>query len=468
MANPIVIVLAAGKSKRMCSETPKVLHSVAGRPMILHVVDAVRGLGPERIIVVVGDQTQPIEELLGEDFTYVRQEQSLGTGHAVAQVKPAELAGGSGEVLVVYGDVPTITSESLRDLLAAHRRDRAAATILTARVPNPTGLGRILRAPSGEFLSIIEEADASPLEREIAEVNSGLYCFQADQLMRRVGELTRENSQGEYYLTDVLTILRAQGEKVSLYPIDDPSVVRSINNRRELAEAEQILRQRLLAHLMDQGVTVVDPASTFVGHGVQVGEDTILYPFTFLEGATQVGRACGIGPGAHLVDTLVGDRSVIRHSVVEGSRLAAGVTVGPYAHLRQGTELATGVRVGNFAEIKNSALGEGCRVSHHCYVGDASVGADVNLGAGAVVVNYDGRQKHRTRIGSGAFVGCNANLVAPVDVAAGSFVGAGSTITRDVPAGALGVARARQVNIENWASRRGLGKTAGRQGPDAQ
>ena len=467
MANPIAIVLAAGKSKRMRSETPKVLHRVAGQPMICHVLDAVRDLSPERIILIVGDQAQPIRELLGESLVYVRQEQPLGTGHAVAQVKPGDLAGGSGEVLVVYGDVPTVTSKSLQDLLAAHRRDRAAATVLTAQVPDPTGLGRILRSPSGEFVRIIEEADASSAERTISEVNSGLYCFQADHLLARVGELTRENAQGEYYLTDVMAILRGRGERVSLCRIDDPSVVRSINDRRELAEAEQILRRRILAHLMDQGVTIVDPASTFVDHGVQVGEDTILHPFTLLEGATRVGRACGIGPGAHLIDTSVGHRSIIRHSVVEGTKLGDEVKVGPYAHLRPGSDLSAGVRVGNIAEIKSSTIGERSRVSHHCYVGDATIGPDVNVGAGAVVVNYDGRQKHRTQIGSGAFVGCNANLVAPVDVAAGSYVGAGSTITRDVPAGALGVARARQVNIEGWATRGKLGKSAGQQGPDA-
>ena len=467
MANPIAIVLAAGRSKRMRSETPKVLHRVAGRPMICHVLDAVKELSPERIIVVVDDQAQPIRELLGENLVYVRQEQPLGTGHAVAQVQPEDLAGGSGEVLVVYGDVPTITSESLRALLAAHRHDRAAATILTARVPDPTGLGRILRDPSGGFMRIIEEADASPAERTICEVNSGLYCFQADRLLMSVGGLTRENAQGEYYLTDVMAILRGRGETVSLRLIEDPSVVRSINSREELAEAEQILRRRILAHLMDQGVTILDPASTFVDHGVQVGEDTVLHPFTFLEGATRVGRACYIGPATHLIDTLVGDRSVIRHSVVEGAHLGGEVKVGPYAHLRPGTELATGVRIGNFAEIKNSAIGEGCRIAHHCYVGDATVGPDVTVGAGAVVVNYDGWQKHRTEIERGAFVGCNANLVAPVSVAAGSYVGAGSTITRDVPAGALGVARARQVNIEGWVTRAKLGKSAGRQGPDA-
>jgi bifunctional UDP-N-acetylglucosamine pyrophosphorylase/glucosamine-1-phosphate N-acetyltransferase len=422
--------------------------------MICHVLDAVKQLPPERIILVVGEHDQPIREVLGEEVVYVRQDPPLGTGHAVAQVKPEDLTGGSGEVLVVYGDVPTITTESLRQLLAAHRRDRAAATILTARVPDPTGLGRIVRGPSGDFIRIVEEADASPADRTIDEVNSGLYCFQTDQLLTRVGELTRENAQGEYYLTDVLAILQRRGERVSLCLIDDPTVVRSINNRRELAEADQILRRRILVHLMDQGVTIVDPASTFVDYGVQVGKDTILHPFTFLEGATRLGEACGIGPSAHLIDTWVGDRSIVRHSVVEGTRLGDGVKVGPYAHLRPGTELSAGVRVGNFAEVKNSAIGEGSRVSHHCYVGDASVGQNVNIGAGAVVVNYDGRQKHRTQIGTGAFVGCNANLVAPVEVAAGSYVGAGSTITRDVPAGALGVARARQVNIEGWAIRR--------------
>ncbi|MDQ7794403.1 MAG: bifunctional UDP-N-acetylglucosamine diphosphorylase/glucosamine-1-phosphate N-acetyltransferase GlmU [bacterium] len=457
MSGPVTIILAAGKAKRMKSDTVKVLHPVAGRAMVDHVLDAVRNLAPERTIIVVGEQGDRIREALGRGPIYVRQDEPLGTGHAVLQAREAAVASTAPDVLVVYGDIPTVTAEPLHELVSAHRRDRPAATVLSARVHDPRGLGRVIRDQAGGLKAIIEEADASPQERAVDEVNTGIYCFQRDDLFAALSSLTRDNAQGEYYLTDVLAILRGQGKAVAAHRVDDPALVRAVNDRMELAEAERVLRRRALDRLMEQGVTVLDPASTFVDAGVRVGPDTVLYPFTLLEGDTVVGKGCRVGPGARLVDSLAEDGAVVSYSVVEGCRLGKGAQVGPFAHLRQGTILAEGARIGNFAEIKNSSVGEGTKIPHHCYVGDSSIGGGVNIGAGVVVVNYDGRQKHRTVIADRAFVGCNANLVAPVTVHPGGYVAAGSTITRDVPAGALGVGRARQVNVEGWTARKGLG-----------
>lgn len=456
MPGPVAVVLAAGKAKRMKSRVTKVLHPVAGRAMLCYVMDAVRGLDPERVVVVVGDQAEEVRSLLGPHPVYVEQRVPQGTGHAVMQAAATIAASPASEVLVVCADVPTLTVQPLQKLLALHRTRRPAASVLTARPEKPTGLGRIVRSPEGRVLRIVEESDATSEELTITEVNTGIYCFERDALLAVLSCLTPNNAQGEYYLTDVVAVLGSQGGLVLPCEVDDPSLVRSVNNRLELAEAERVLRSRIVHRLMEEGVTVVDPASTFVDAGVEVGPDTVLYPFTLLEGTTRVGSDCRLGPGARLIDTVVEDGAVVSLSVLESSRVGRRVQVGPFAHLRAGTVLAEGVRVGNFAELKNSSIGEGTRVPHHSYIGDATVGPGANIGAGVVVVNYDGRQKHRTEIGAKAFVGCNANLVAPVRLAPGSYVAAGSTITRDVPAGALGVGRARQVNVEGWVARQGF------------
>lgn len=418
-----------------------------------HVVRTVRAAGVPRVVVVVGYQAEEVKACLGTAVEYVTQHEQLGTGHAVLVTREV-LADFAGDVLVLYGDTPLITPETLVALVGAHQAQEAAATVLTAELENPTGYGRILRDPQGQLAGIVEEADASDAERAIREVNTGLYCFSAPALFPALERLSPGNRQGEYYLPDVIKVFLGLGRRVAAVRAPDPLAVLGVNTRRQLAEVQSRLRWRILEALMDDGVTVMDPATTFVDWGVRIGRDTVLHPFTVVEGRSEVGAGCVIGPGAHLIDARLHDGVQVRHSVVAQSELEEGVTVGPFSHVRPGSRLARGARVGNFAEIKNSSLGAGSKVPHHSYVGDTTMGAGVNFGAGAVVVNYDGRHKHRTRIGDRAFIGCNANLVAPVEVGEGAFVAAGSTVTRDVPAEALGIARARQENKPGWARRR--------------
>ena len=449
------VILAAGQGTRMKSERAKVLHEICGRPMVHYVLEASREAGVSRHILVVGHQAEQVRERIGEGpgIEYALQAEQKGTGHALLQAAPL-LQGYEGHVLVLCGDTPLLTAWVLRSLMDHHRESGAAATLLVASLENPAGYGRVLRDRNGRVIRIVEERDAGPAEAAVREINTGIYCFRAPSVFRALHSLAPDNAQGEYYLTDVVAVLVSRGEKVETVVAGDPSVVAGINNRRQLAEVEAIMRRALLARLMDGGVTVVDPASTYVDAGVEVGRDTILFPFTFLQGKTAVGEGCLIGPGAHLVDTLVGNRVEIRHSVVAGSRVGDGASVGPYSRIRPGSDLAPGTRIGNFAEIKNSRVGPETRILHHSYVGDAVVGANVNIGAGVITVNYDGVKKHVTHIDDGAFVGCNSNLIAPVRVGEGAYVGAGSTITQDIPSGALGLARSRQRNILGWVARR--------------
>ena len=453
MQETVAVILAAGKGTRMKSALPKVLHAVGGQSMLRHVMTAAEQAGAKRTIVVVGFGGDQVQAEIGAAAEYVLQAEQLGTGHAMMQAQPA-LAGYTGTVLLLCGDTPLLTGNTLQQLVAAHQQSGAAATVLTAMPADATGYGRILRDKSGQVLGIVEQKDATPEQKQIGEINTGIYCFEAAPLFAALAGLTCNNAQQEYYLTDVLAILAQAGQRVGAVEVADFQETLGINSRLQLAEAEKILRQRKLLELMDSGVTVMDPASTFVDASVSIGEDTVLYPFTWLEGATTIGRNCRIGPNSRIADSQLGDAVTLHFSYAHECKIADGVTVGPYVHLRPDAELAAGVKVGNFVEVKNSRVGVGSKLPHLSYIGDADIGSGVNIGCGTITVNYDGKKKHRTVVGDTAFVGCNSNLVAPVSVGAGSYIAAGSTITKDVPDGALGVGRARQANIAGWVEKK--------------
>ncbi|MBX6350222.1 MAG: bifunctional UDP-N-acetylglucosamine diphosphorylase/glucosamine-1-phosphate N-acetyltransferase GlmU [Clostridia bacterium] len=461
MGGTVAVVMAAGRGTRMKSELPKVLHPVAGEPMVRLVVRAVAGAGVARTVVVVGEDGERVQAVLGPGLGYAVQAEPKGTGHAVLQA--AGELGDCDRVLVVNGDMPLLTPDTLAGLIAAHEaRDRGeaplAATLLLARFADPTGYGRVVRDDSGEVARIVEDADATADERAIDECYTGCAVFEWRPLREALSRLRPDNQKGELYLTDAVRELRAAGFRVRAHAAPDGESCLGVNDRRELARAARILRRRKLEELMRAGVTVVDPDTTYVELAVEVGPDTTIHPFTILAGATVVGARCRVGPAAEVVDSRLSDDVVVTRSVVEGSELGRGVRIGPFAHLRPGTRVGDESEIGNYAEVKASRLGRQVKVHHHSYIGDAAIGDRVNVGAGVVTVNFDGRRKHATEVGDDAFLGCNANLVAPVRVGPGAYVAAGSTITKDVPEEALAIARERQTNKDGWARRFGRGK----------
>ncbi|MDQ7819758.1 MAG: bifunctional UDP-N-acetylglucosamine diphosphorylase/glucosamine-1-phosphate N-acetyltransferase GlmU [Armatimonadota bacterium] len=431
------VVLAAGQGTRMRSDRPKVLHPVCGRPLIWHVVTSLQDAGIADPVVVVGQGADQVRAALGSGARYVEQPEPRGTGHAVLVALP-HLPQDGRPVLVLYGDTPLLTARTLQALVDLHRRTRAAATLLTAEMPDPTGYGRVVRDAAGRVRRIVEEADCSPEERQIREINAGTYVFEPGPLADALASLSPDNAQGEYYLTDAVGWMLSRGHPVEALKTSADEVV-GVNSRRDLAAAEALMRRRILESLMDAGVTVVDPVTTYVHAGVTVGPDTVIHPHSFLEGATVVGRGCVIGPGARLVDTVLGDGVRVVASTVEGSEVGEGSSIGPYSRLRPGTRVGRGVEIGNFAELKNATVGDHTKVHHMCYLGDATVGARVNIGAGTITCNYDGRRKHHTVIEDEAFIGSDTMLVAPVRVGRGAVTGAGSVVTKDVPAGAVAV-----------------------------
>ena len=451
-----VVVLAAGKGTRMKSQRAKVLHRLAGLPLVAWVVRAARALSPSTITVVVGYQADAVQRALeGVDgLRYVVQEPQLGTGHALLQAEPL-LAGRAGVVLLLSGDVPLLGASTLRALVDHHVRCRAAATVLTMALGDPFGYGRMVRDAGGALARIVEERDASAGERAIGEVNGGIYAFDLAPLFDALRRIAAENSQREYYLPDIVGIFRRDGRVVETFAVADPLEVRGINSQAELAETAALVRRRRNAELMDAGVTMIDPATTYVDADVEVGADTVIHPNVSLEGRTRVGEACEIHAGARIVDSSVEDRAVVgNHTVVEASRVGPGAVVGPFARLRPHSDVADGARVGNFVELKKTVLGRGSKANHLTYLGDATVGEGVNVGAGTISCNYDGTSKHQTIIEDGAFIGSDTTLVAPVRVGRGAYVAAGSAITDDVPPGALGIARGRQVNKDGWVDAR--------------
>ncbi len=448
--NVSTVILAAGEGKRMKSSLPKVLHSFCGRSLVGHVVAAASKVSSD-LIIVVGHGRENVQSQLGNAARYVYQEQQLGTGHAVMQAVP--LLPREGTVLVLCGDTPLLSADALKKLLRAHMAAKAAATVLTADVPAPGGYGRIVRTPTDTLLKIVEENDATLEEQKISEINTGTYIFNAAELFGALTQLKNDNSQGEFYLTDCLAILRSGGHEVAAYRLDDYRLALGVNDRLQLAEAAKLMRERINTELMLAGVTIVDPSSTYIDAGIKIGRDTVLHPGTILGGETTVGENCAIGPFSEISNSRLGCHVTVRHSVVTESVLDDNVAVGPFAHLRPGTRLRQGVKIGDFVEIKNSDIGSLSKIPHLSYVGDAQVGSEVNIGAGTIVVNYDGKNKHVTSIEDGAFIGCNSNLVAPLTIGKGAFIAAGSTITKDVPSGALSLARPRQINKENLGRR---------------
>ncbi len=453
MAGLVTVVLAAGKGTRMKSALPKVLHRVGGKSMLQHVLDAASSAGAKRNIVVIGFGGEKVKEAIGTQAEFVVQTEQLGTGHAVLQASDL-LKNEQGTVMVLCGDTPLLTSALLKKLYDEHKKVGAKATVLTAVMPDATGYGRIIRTDSGTVAKIVEHKDASAEELSVQEVNSGIYCFEAVDLFRALASVSCDNAQGEYYLPDVLEILRNEGEKIWAVAADDYEETLGINSRVQLSGAESILRRRKNIELMDAGVTIMDPATTYVDCAVEVGRDTVIYPGTWLEGTTVVGENCELGPNSRFSDTKIGNGVTAHFSYAHECEIGDDVIMGPYVHLRPNTKLSAKVKIGNFVEVKNSNIGLGSKLPHLSYIGDADMGSGVNMGCGTITVNYDGKNKYRTVIGNDAFIGCNSNMVAPVTVGDGAYVGAGSTITKDVPAEALAIARERQKNIEGWKDKR--------------
>ncbi|CUU07803.1 bifunctional UDP-N-acetylglucosamine pyrophosphorylase / Glucosamine-1-phosphate N-acetyltransferase [Armatimonadetes bacterium GBS] len=447
------IVLAAGKGTRMKSDTPKALMPLLGLPLTAHVLRAMETAGIEPIVVVIGHRAEEVRAALGERYRYALQAEQLGTGHACLQALP-ELPPEVQTVVVAPGDSPLITHEAFQAMLTLHQNTQADATLATAVLEDPTGYGRILRDGHGRVVGIVEEKDASPEQKAIREVCTSFYCFEVSVLREMLPRLSNQNAQGEYYLTDVIGIIAQAGGKVATWQSPDPALLMGVNNRWELAQAAQALRMRILKHLALEGVTIVDPATTYIEPTVEVGHDTVIEPNTHLKGATRIGSRCTLGPDLVLQDTQVGDECHLFRSHIVGAQIESGVSVGPFAHIRPGTVLKQGVRVGDFVEIKNTQVGEGTKVLHLTYLGDAIVGQECNIGAGTITCNYDGQRKHQTVIGNRVFVGSHATLIAPVTIHDDAYIAAASPITDDVPSEALAIARCRQTNREGWVRRK--------------
>ncbi|MBI3263376.1 MAG: bifunctional UDP-N-acetylglucosamine diphosphorylase/glucosamine-1-phosphate N-acetyltransferase GlmU [Acidobacteria bacterium] len=459
MADIHIVLLAAGKGTRMKSAIPKVLHKVAGVPMIQRVLASAAALNPASITVVTGHLASDLEHGLAghAGLRFVRQEPQLGTGHALLRTEPL-FGGTKGAIVLLSGDVPLLTGHTLQQLADAHREKGAAATVVTARLDRPYGYGRIVRS-RGAIARIVEERDASPGERKIQEVNAGIYALEIAPLFGAMRSIATENAQAEYYLPDLVAIYRRQKRRVETYEVANPDEIRGINSRTELSDVTRIVRQSKNEELMAAGVTLEDPATIYVDESVSIGPDTVIHPHVFLEGETTIGVACEIHSNVRIVDSVLEDRVVVQNfCVITESRLSAGARVGPFAHLRPGSLLGEGAKVGNFVELKKTALGRRSKANHLAYLGDATVGNDVNIGAGTITCNYDGVQKHPTTIEDGAFIGSDTQLIAPVRVGKGAYVAAGSSITDDVPPGSLGIARAKQANVEGWVERKKTGK----------
>ncbi|MFD0829582.1 bifunctional UDP-N-acetylglucosamine diphosphorylase/glucosamine-1-phosphate N-acetyltransferase GlmU [Neobacillus sp. M.A.Huq-85] len=457
MSNRYAVILAAGQGTRMKSKLYKVLHPVCGKPMVQHVVDQITKLDIEEMVTIIGHGAEMVKAQLGDKSLYALQEQQLGTAHAVIQAEEM-LAGKKGTTIVVCGDTPLIRAETMEALFNHHQELAAKATILTARIEDPTGYGRIIRNESGLVEKIVEHKDATEAERAINEINTGTYCFDNEALFEALLKVSNDNVQGEYYLPDVIEILKEQGEIVTAFQTDKFEETIGVNDRIALSTAERIMRNRINEDHMRNGVTLIDPDNTYIETDVQIGQDTVIYPGTILKGRTIIGSDCQIGPHSEIDTCEIGNGTVIRQSAANKSSIGANVNIGPFAHIRPDSAIQDEVKIGNFVEIKKAVFGKGSKASHLSYIGDAEVGNNVNIGCGSITVNYDGKNKYLTKIEDDVFVGCNSNLVAPVTVGKGAYVAAGSTITMDVPGEALSIARAKQVNKENYVQKLNLKK----------
>lgn len=446
------IILAAGKGTRMKSKLYKVLHPVSGQPMVEHIINRVSETNPDQIITIVGHGAEQVKAQLGERSEYALQAEQLGTGHAVLQAA-SFLQGKEGTTLVISGDTPLLTTETLNNLFEYHQGKNASATILTAQAEDPTGYGRIIRDHIGIVEKIVEQKDTTPEEALVQEINTGTYCFDNQALFEALNKVGTDNAQGEYYLTDIIEILKDAGKTVAAYQTEDFDESMGVNDCIALAKANELMRQRINKMHMVNGVSFVDPATTYIDAGVEIGSDTVIEAGVQLQGKTVIGSDCVIGAHSRIVDSVIEDHVVVEHSVIEKSLVKSHADVGPFAHLRPKAEIGEGVHIGNFVEVKNAEIGKNTKVGHLTYVGDATLGEEINVGCGVVFVNYDGKNKHRTTIGDHSFIGSNANIIAPVEIAKNTSVAAGSTITEDIPEYAMAIARARQVNKEEYAKK---------------
>lgn len=446
--NICAVVMAAGEGKRMRSRHSKIVQKAAGKPLVCWVKDVLCEAGADEQVYIVGHRQEEVRAVLGEDVAFILQEQQLGTGHAVMQASHF-LEGRMGCTLILCGDAPLITADSLRRVLARFEASKCAAIVITADAPDPTGYGRIIRNEAGHVTAIVEQRDATEEQRAIHEVNASMYCFDTPLLLSALGKIGSRNQQHEYYLTDTIEILIKEGHQIDAFKTDFDEIM-GVNDRVQLQQAAAVLNRRIVERHMRNGVTVIDPATTYIDEQAVIGQDTILYPMTFIEGNTRIGEEAVIGPNTHLVNVIAGDRTRLEQTAAEQCTIEEDAVVGPFTHIRFGSMIGPGCHVGNFAEIKNSTLGCGTQIVHQGYLGDVDVGANVNFGSNCSIANYDGQVKARTKIGSHAFIGTNTTLVAPVEVLENSYVAAGSTITETVPEYALSIARARQINKENW------------------
>ena len=455
MEHLMAIILAAGEGKRMKSKKTKILHEICGKPMVEWAYQCVKSSGVDEIVLVIGRNSEEVKECMGNKVFYAKQEEQLGTGHAVIQAQEY-LENKEGQVVIMYGDMPLVTSKTISLAVDYHKEKGNAATIITADFDNPAGYGRIIRNSQNDVLEIVEDRDASTEQKKIKEINSGIYCFDISALREALNKLDNKNDQGEYYLTDTIKILISKGLKVGAIKIEEKEELAGINDRTQLADAAKVLRKRILNRLMAEGVTIIDPDSTYIDSEVEIGIDTIIHPSTIIKGETKIGEECIIGPGSTIENSKVGNKVGIKNSVVIESCIDDETQIGPFAYLRPGSNIGKNVKIGDFVEIKKSSIGDGTKISHLTYVGDAEVGKKVNLGCGVVVVNYDGQRKHKTTIGDNSFVGCNVNLISPVEVKNNAYIAAGSTITDEVPENSLAIARNRQVIKENWVLKKGI------------
>ena len=454
--NPLhLVVLAAGKGTRMKSGLPKVLHAAGGLPLIEHVLRTADTLSPTSIVIVVGHQAEAVRGALAgrPNLQFALQEPQLGTGHALLQAGEA-LAGATGTVVLLSGDVPLLTPATLQALVNRHVETGAAATVLTAMVDDPTGYGRIERRDGG-ISAIVEHKDASPEQRQIREVNSGIYAFDLQPLFGSLKQIGSANAQGEYYLPDLVRIYRDRGLTVETVTLDDPGEIFGVNSRKELAQIGQLLKMTRNDGLMASGVTIVDPATAYIGPDVTIAPDTVIHPNVYLEGRTTIGSGCEIQCGVRIVNSTLEDNVFVNsYCVITDSHVASGAKLGPFAHIRPDSHVGEDAHVGNFVELKKTTLGRGAKANHLAYLGDAVIGEKVNVGAGTITCNYDGKKKHQTTIEDGAFIGSDSQLIAPVTVGKGAYVAAGSSITENVPAGSLAISRGKQINKEGWVDRK--------------